>query len=96
MKDPQPNPFAKLSTEIIWAIIGFVPPASHLDFACVCKHIARCSSDVLQLHRNAHEKYHVTSDLDPATVPVLLRSGLEIHDPIPAWYELQVMIRNTH
>ena len=75
-----------LSLEIILQIIDLVPPASHLDFACTCKHIAKSSSKVLHRHRNAYQQYRAASDLDPATVPTLLRSALSLSDPIPAWH----------
>ncbi|KAF2128877.1 hypothetical protein P153DRAFT_431730 [Dothidotthia symphoricarpi CBS 119687] len=77
---------AKLSTELILQIIDFVSPASHLDFACTCKQIATCCSGALQRHKDAYEKYNTASDLDPATVPTLLRSALSLDDPIPAWH----------
>lgn len=75
-----------LSVELILRIIDLIPPAAHLNFACTCKHIATCSSNVLQRHRKAYKQYRAASDLDPATVPILLRSALGLDDPIPAWH----------
>jgi hypothetical protein len=51
-----------------------------------CKQIFACSSDVLKRHRHAHIKYSVSSDLNPVTVPTLLRSVFGYGDPIPAYH----------
>ena len=75
-----------LSVELIFWIIDLIPQAAHLNFACTCKHIAACSSNVLQRHRKAYKQYRAASDLDPATIPTLLRSTLGLDDPIPAWH----------
>lgn len=75
-----------LSTELIFQIIDFIRPESHLSFACTCKQFLACSTDVLKRHREAHSKYHVASDRDPATVPTLLRSAFGYGDPIKAWH----------
>ena len=79
------SPLLKLSTEIIQEIIDYVDFASHFDFACTCKRIFSCSLNVLQRHRDAHIKYCIISDLDPLTVPTLLRSAFGLDDPLPAW-----------
>lgn len=76
----------QLSTEVVLQIIDFIPPASHLDFACSCKRILACSSDILERHRRAFTDYHVSSDLNPETVPTLLRSAFGYSDPITAWH----------
>ena len=81
-----PPSITSLSLELILHIIDLIPPDSHLDFACTCKHLAICSSKVLQRHQSAYKKYRAASDLDPATVPTLLRSALGLSDPIPAWH----------
>ncbi|KAF1939191.1 hypothetical protein EJ02DRAFT_263933 [Clathrospora elynae] len=75
-----------LATELVHHIISYIRPASHLDFACTCKHILACSTDILKRHHDAHTKYSVSSDLDPTTVPTLLRSVFGYGDPIPAWH----------
>ncbi|KAH7371977.1 hypothetical protein BKA66DRAFT_513945 [Pyrenochaeta sp. MPI-SDFR-AT-0127] len=76
----------QISTELVLQIIDHIPPASHFDFARTCKRILACSSDVFKRHHDAFTKYHVSSDLEPETVPTLLRSAFGYSDPIPAWY----------
>ena len=75
-----------LSTEIVLQIIDFIPPEHHLDFACSCKYITACSSGILQRHRRAYRKYRAASDLDPTTIPKLLKSALGLADPLLAWH----------
>ena len=75
-----------LATELVHRIIDFIPPASHIDFACSCKHLNACSADVFKRHRDAQLKYGVASDIDPATIPTLLRSAFGYGDPILAWH----------
>lgn len=75
-----------LATELVHRIIDFIPPASHIDFACSCKHLYACSTDVFKRHRDAQLKYGVASDIDPATIPTLLRSAFGYGDPILAWH----------
>jgi hypothetical protein len=70
-----PCPLLALSTELILQIIHFMAPESHLDFSLSCQQVYACSSDILRRHQNAHAKYRVTSDLDPTTIPNLLRSA---------------------
>ena len=76
----------RLTTEVVHQIIERIPPASHLDFACTCKQFFRCSSDILERHHVAHGKYNISSDIDPVTVPTLLRSAFGYHDPVLAWH----------
>ncbi|CAN9445769.1 unnamed protein product [Alternaria alternata] len=54
---------------------------------------ARCTShalihhaDIHSRHRDAQLKYGVASDIDPATIPTLLRSAFGYGDPILAWH----------
>ncbi|KAF1831811.1 hypothetical protein BDW02DRAFT_600521 [Decorospora gaudefroyi] len=82
----KPCHLTKLSTELILLIADHVPLEHHLDFACTCKRIALGLANVLQRHREAHEKYKVASDLSPYTVVNLLRSAFGYGDPIPAWH----------
>jgi hypothetical protein len=74
-----------LATELVQHIIDFVPPSSHLALARTCKHIFACSSDVLKRHHDALIKYGVSSDLDPATIPTLLRSAFGYGDLVLAY-----------
>lgn len=77
---------ANLSIELIYHIIDFIPPESHLDFACTCKKFASYSSKVLKRHQEAYSRYRVASDLSPTTVPTLLRSIFGRADPLLAWH----------
>ncbi|CAA9963704.1 hypothetical protein PTMSG1_07064 [Pyrenophora teres f. maculata] len=84
--DHGPCFLARLATGLIHGILERIPPASHLDFSCTCKKIFADSSDILERHRVAHAKYSVSSDIDPLTVPTLLRSAFGYDDPILAWH----------
>ncbi|KAJ4990601.1 hypothetical protein SVAN01_03832 [Stagonosporopsis vannaccii] len=75
-----------LSTELVCHIIDFLPPESHLDFACTSKRIAYCSSNILKRHQEAYSKYRIASDISPATIPTLLRSAFGRADPILVWH----------
>ncbi|KAF9697278.1 hypothetical protein EKO04_004928 [Ascochyta lentis] len=74
-----------LSTEILCLIIDQLPLTSHFDFAYTCTRLAAASEYVLRRHQEAYVKFRVASDLDPTTVPLLLRSAFG-RDPIPAWH----------
>ncbi|GKT55329.1 hypothetical protein ColTof3_02668 [Colletotrichum tofieldiae] len=80
----QVGPLASLPSELLIHIIDNVDPASHLDLACTCRAIAHCSVDVLRRHRAARDQWHVTSDLQPSSVPTLLREAMR--DPVVAWH----------
>ncbi|KXH40927.1 hypothetical protein CSIM01_08414 [Colletotrichum simmondsii] len=75
-----------LPSELLIDIIEHVDVASHLNFACTCKKIAKCSAGVLRRHRETHDKYGVISDLQPATIPTLLRDIVMHKDPWIAWH----------
>ncbi|KAH7145583.1 hypothetical protein B0J13DRAFT_323415 [Dactylonectria estremocensis] len=79
-------PLTRLSTELILHIINYLDFISHADFAFTCKWIANCSHDLLLRHQDAHRKYKNLSDLSPETVPTLLKSAIELRDPIPVWH----------
>ncbi|KAH6642612.1 hypothetical protein C7974DRAFT_105267 [Boeremia exigua] len=81
-----------LSTDLIYLIIDFVPPESHLDFACTCKRIAACASGTLKRHQEAYSKYRVASDISPTTIPLLLRSAFGRADPILIWHVRSIEI----
>lgn len=82
----------RLSTELVYHIIDFVPPESHLDFARTCKRIADCSSNVLRRHQEAYNKYRVASDISPITIPTLLRSAFGRADPLIVWHVRSIEI----
>ena len=81
-----------LSTDLIYLIIDFIPPESHLDFASTCRRIADCSSQILKRHQEAYSKYRVTSDISPTTIPTLLRSAFGRADPVLAWHVRSIEI----
>ena len=88
----KPCRITTLATELILHIIDYLPLESHFDFAITCKQIWKCSSDIIKRHCDASAKYRVSSDLNPATVPTLLRSAFGYSDPIPAWHVLSFEI----
>ena len=79
-------PLITLPHELIIHIVSLVAPGSHLDFACTCKTVAICSATALQLHRESHELYRVTSDIQPSTAPLLLRDACEWQSSIKLWH----------
>ena len=92
MSSQDASSITDLSTELIYLIFEFVPPESHLDFACTCKRIADCSSNILRRHQDAYSKYRVASDISPTTMPTLLRSIFGRADPILAWHVRSIEI----
>lgn len=48
---------------------------SHLDFACTSQLIFQRSQGILRRHQEAHPNYHTVSDLDPLTIPKLVRGA---------------------
>ncbi|CAH0054238.1 unnamed protein product [Clonostachys solani] len=66
--DPAPN-LSTLTPEILQLIIEHTHPSGHRPLA------QTCSQHVLNLHRDAHRKFRVTSDLDPIIVFNLLWSA---------------------
>ena len=79
-------PLTTLPRELITHIVSLVAPESHIDFACTCKTVAACSAATLQLHCEAHELYRVASDIQPSTVPLLLRDACERYGSIKLWH----------
>ncbi|KAF5611347.1 uncharacterized protein FTJAE_14192 [Fusarium tjaetaba] len=82
---PSPT-LSSLPTELITHIIDRADPSSHLNLACACSHLFKCAKKTLTHHREAHRKFSVISDLDPSTIPTLLRSASGITSPIDAWH----------
>lgn len=75
-----------LSSELIYMIMDHLPYLTQFDLARTCRRLAFASRGVLERHQNYYTKYRVASDLDPSTVPLLLRSAFGEGDPIPAWH----------
>ncbi|CAN9285603.1 unnamed protein product [Alternaria alternata] len=75
-----------LSSELILMIMDHLPYATQFDLARTCKRLAIASRGVLELYQDSYAKYRVASDLDPSTVPLLLRSAFGKGSPIPAWH----------
>ncbi|KAF5593854.1 hypothetical protein FPANT_5047 [Fusarium pseudoanthophilum] len=82
---PSPT-LLNLPTELITRIIDLTDPSTHLNFACACSHLFKCAKRILTHHREARSKFSVISDLDPSTIPTLLRSAAGITSPIDAWH----------
>ncbi|KAJ4370956.1 hypothetical protein N0V86_008650 [Didymella sp. IMI 355093] len=75
-----------LSAELVFMIMDHLPAPTHFDLACACKRLATTSRGVLERHQGSHKAYSTASDLDPSTVPLLLRSAFGQGDSIPAWH----------
>ncbi|PNP73766.1 hypothetical protein FNYG_12956 [Fusarium nygamai] len=82
---PSPR-LLNLPTELITRIIDLADPSTQLNLACVCTHLFKCAKRILDHHQEAHRKFSVISDLDPSTIPTLLRSASGITSPIDAWH----------
>ncbi|KAF5654578.1 hypothetical protein F25303_1228 [Fusarium sp. NRRL 25303] len=82
---PSPT-LLSLPTEIVTRIIDLADPSTHSNLACVCTHLFNCAKGILAHHREAHRKFSVISDLDPSSIPTLLRSASGIASPIDAWH----------
>ncbi|KAF4998611.1 hypothetical protein FGRMN_2937 [Fusarium graminum] len=81
-----------LAPELLIRIIDLADPSSHLDLACTCRQLLSCSQGVFRQHREAHQRLSVISDLDPSTIPTLLRSASGITSPIDAWHVRHIEI----
>ncbi|KAH6611795.1 hypothetical protein C7974DRAFT_445632, partial [Boeremia exigua] len=73
------------SSELILMVMDYLPFSTQFDLACVCKRLAISSRGALERHQDSYAKYRVASDLDPSTVPLLLRSAFGQENPIAAW-----------
>lgn len=62
----------RLSTELLFNIIDYVHPSSHLSLALTCSKLHRHSQPILDRHRAAHS---IVSDLQPESVLELLRGA---------------------
>ncbi|VUC33082.1 unnamed protein product [Clonostachys rosea] len=63
-----------IPVEVVQHIIEYTHPSGHWPLAQTCSYLYQNSERVLSLHRNAYQKYRITSDLDPVTIPHLLWS----------------------
>lgn len=61
-----------LSAELLFHIIDYVHPSSHLSLALTCSRLHRHSQPILDRHRAAHS---IASDLQPESVLGLLRGA---------------------
>ncbi|KAK0379633.1 hypothetical protein CLIM01_03024 [Colletotrichum limetticola] len=57
--------------------------------------VEHCSAGVLRRHRDTHDKYGVISDLQPATIPTLLRNVVMHKDPWITWHIRSLEIRGS-
>lgn len=74
-----------LPPELILRILDRAERPTQVSLACTSKYIAGCCHREFSRLRAAYKKYGVSSDLDPSTVPHLIRSALGYADPIDAW-----------
>lgn len=83
----QPRCFIQdLSSELILMVMDHLPFPAHFDLACTCKKLMISSKGFIKRHQDFYAKYRTASDLDPSTVPLLLRSAFGQGDPFPAWH----------
>lgn len=75
-----------LSFELVLMIMDLLPFSAQYNLACTSKRLAFASRGLLERHQDSHKKYRTASDLEPSTVPLLLRSAFKHGDPIPAWH----------
>ncbi|KAF4990458.1 hypothetical protein FGRMN_8451 [Fusarium graminum] len=64
-------PLLSLSTDLVFQVLDYLPPSVNLALTCSTLY-QQCRS-LLDLHRAAHARYKITSDLDPETVINLLK-----------------------
>lgn len=74
---------SSLPVELVARIGELTDPFSHIDLACTCSFIAGSLEDVLKRHRAEYTK-KPCSDLDPLTIPRVLRTV--IANPIAAYH----------
>lgn len=77
---------SSLAPELILRIAALAEPRSQVALACAARYFSDCCDHQFRRHRAAHGKYRVSSDLDPSTVPHLVRSALGHADPLDAWH----------
>ncbi|KAF5597875.1 hypothetical protein FPCIR_3451 [Fusarium pseudocircinatum] len=82
---PSPT-LLSLPAELITRIIDLADPSTHLNLACACTHLFKCAKKILTHHREAHQRFSIVSDIDPSSIPTLLRSASGITSPIDAWH----------
>ncbi|QGI64271.1 hypothetical protein CEK27_008242 [Fusarium fujikuroi] len=79
-----------LSTELILQILEHGAPSTHFDVALTCTTLNHQCRNLLDLHREAHEKYKITSDLLPETVIDLLKDTTKAR--IERWHVRELEI----
>lgn len=77
-------PIERVPAEIITLVFDHLDYESHFDFAATSKFIYSCAGLLLGRHQRAHHEYAVASDLDPVTVPQLLRFA--VRGSLEAWH----------
>lgn len=79
--------FTSLPVEILQLIFEHTHASGHWPLAQTCKHVYRHSQHILDRHREAYQKFRISSDLDLRTVRHLLSSCIS-HGAasIDAWH----------
>ncbi|ENH67633.1 hypothetical protein FOC1_g10010916 [Fusarium oxysporum f. sp. cubense race 1] len=80
----------RLSTELILQILEYGPTSTYLDVALTCTTLHHQCRNLLDLHREAHAKYRITSDLSPETVIDLLKDTTKAR--IERWHVRELEI----
>ncbi|VUC32667.1 unnamed protein product [Clonostachys rosea] len=82
-----PSYLTNLAPEILKLIIEHTHASAHWPLAQTCRFIHRNSKPILERHREAHQTYRITSDIDPSTITGLLWSVFSHGvDSIEAWH----------
>ena len=73
-----------LPEELFCIISNFVHPQTIVDWACSCKTLSRCSLKALETHNKRQSALRLVHDLNPMSIPSLLRDA-SFHPEI-LWY----------
>ncbi|KAM7218437.1 hypothetical protein V8F06_006201 [Rhypophila decipiens] len=79
-------PITSLAPELLQRIVDFSDPPEHLNLALTSKTLHNRLNYILLHSQACHRKYHAVSDIQPSTIPDLLRSILFKNDWVAAWH----------
>ncbi|KAK4210935.1 hypothetical protein QBC37DRAFT_428009 [Rhypophila decipiens] len=79
-------PITSLAPELLQRIVDVSDPPDHLNLALTSKTLHNRLNCILLHSQACHRKYHAVSDIQPSTIPDLLRAILFKDDRIAAWH----------
>ncbi|KAM7183832.1 hypothetical protein V8F20_012473 [Naviculisporaceae sp. PSN 640] len=79
-------PITSLAPELIQRILEFSKPPEHLNLALTCKTLHERLNYILRHSQECHQKYRALSDIEPSTIPNLVRAILVKQDWVAAWH----------